>query len=145
MTNTAYVFIANAIFNKINPKVIPRGAVDDFGKLAPINQLEFLASDGTKVQATINSSHILDARTLHRVGNSYVLNRSFGWHPDYATVIVCMGQPDTDVVERYRRFYGEDPSVTTVETIEAEIEALMQLLPVRSVLFSRNNLPKYYH
>lgn len=98
---------------------IPK-TVERFGGFEAIDSLDSLCHDGTRIGETKRRDMVIyvDASSSFRIGNAIVTNRSFGWHPDYQTEIRITGEPDSDIVQRFEKFYCRKARVE-IKTAEA--------------------------
>ena len=59
----------------------------------------------------LGTDFVIETDVIHILGNAVVRNFSSRDKPYFETIIYCKGEPDTDVVERYGRFYESEPEV----------------------------------
>ena len=146
-SHVAYVFTAPGVYGNINAGMFPPESGDNlFGDASyfrQIRRLDHLVRGGEVAhqRRTLVGPNLTDAETIIQVGNAVVMNRSRGWHPDYQTVILSEGTPDTDVVERFTRFYQKPP---TVIPTDSKPESLEEFLPVHMVEVARGQTPKVF-
>lgn len=107
------------ILDTVNNEGIPPGQ-EEFGSFEQIHDIDYICQQaGGRVVSQLREpfAPFLGGRcwekalTAYRVGNVLVVNRSFGYHPDRrTTIIIPEGEsPDTDIVDRFKRFYCKEP------------------------------------
>lgn len=110
-----YYFYAT-ILDRRDYSDVPK-TVERWGFFEAIDSLDSLCHGGTRIgeRKRRDCSIYTDALSSFRIGNAIVTNGSFGWHPDYATEIRIFGdEPDSDIVQRFEKFYCKKPTVKVV-------------------------------
>src|SRR3990167_7315607 len=109
---TTYSFYAT-ILDERDYSDIPK-TVERWGSFESIDSLDSLCHGGTRMGEHKRRDGLpyTDASSSFRIGNAVVTNRSFGWHPDYETIIkVFDNTHNSDVVQRFEKFYCKKPTV----------------------------------
>ena len=116
------------VLDRIDREGIPRP--EGFGSFQEIHDIDYICqqSGGTEIfkerkpfSPYLESRAWEEAMTAYRVGNAIVVNRSFGYHPDKQTTILTIeGQsPDTDIIDKFRKYYCGEPQILQKEIIQA--------------------------
>ncbi|MFH0936470.1 MAG: hypothetical protein V1815_02220 [Candidatus Woesearchaeota archaeon] len=112
-TYTQYEFYAS-IIDKVNYEDIPKEHSKSSDRFKALNTIDFLCKDGDNIsRGRKDFGWGVKGKSVYLVGNSMIINSSSGCY-DYRTKIICSEQPDTDIVQRYEKFYCKKPKISEI-------------------------------
>lgn len=129
-TLSAVQFYAT-ILDRVDREGIPRP--EGFGSFEEIHDIDYIcqqaggrevARERKPFSPYLKGRCWEESMTAYRVGNTLVVNRSFGYHPDRRTTVLFVEgeSPDTDIVDRFKKFYGKEPQPVQPPEIHQTIE-----------------------